>query len=307
MNPIVYHITALMAVVLIAPSEPTADDSKADLQALEGAWDVTSIVAGGKKLGLTEAPLEKAVIKDGKATFFWQGKEIATFKDLKLQIDAKQKPKTVDLVREGSETLPCIYKIENDEWVLAMPLIPEQRAPGEPLPRPKSFDSKDQLAVVLTAQRTKKGAGEEPARYTEKAGRFSFVPPVDWTLRRFQRLEYRVVIGPVKEGFVANMNVVLEPVEGTLDDYVKANKPVLEKVHKKFKLLEEGELKTKSGLRGVRLIIENEQNDRLLRQSMYLFGTADRKYIVTCTTLAEDGAKFDKLFEQAMETFRLED
>lgn len=64
------------------------------------------------------------------------------------------------------------------------------------------------LSIVISSL---PGAGvragdDEPARHTEKAGKFSFVPPVTWTLREFPGLKYQVVVGPARSGFAPNIN-----------------------------------------------------------------------------------------------------
>jgi uncharacterized protein (TIGR03067 family) len=147
---------AVLVAGFAVPAGAVADDAaKADLAKLEGTWDVVSIEAGGMKMPAGQGGPEKAVIKDGVATFFAQGKAMPTFKDLKLQLDPKKKPKAVDLVRGGKEILPCIYEVTDDGLKLAMPLVPLNRKPQEPLPRPESFDSKGQEFIVLTAKRGK--------------------------------------------------------------------------------------------------------------------------------------------------------
>jgi uncharacterized protein (TIGR03067 family) len=149
-------MSSVVVVLAVALASAAADDApSADLKALEGTWEVVSIDAGGMKLEPSKAGIEKAVVKDGKVTFFVQGKEVPTFKDLKLQIDAKKKPKTLDLLRGEKEALPCIYEVTGDEWKLAMPLVPKDRKPGEALPRPESFDSKDKPIMVVIAKRSK--------------------------------------------------------------------------------------------------------------------------------------------------------
>lgn len=155
MNPINRQVVALVTALGVGSIAVAGDDTKADLRALEGAWEIVGIEAGGRKLEGGKGAPEKAVVKDGKATFFSQGKEMSTFKDLKLMIDAKKQPKAVDLVRGDKESLPCIYEITADGFRLAMPLIPRERKPEEPLPRPESFDTKDKPVMVLTAKRSK--------------------------------------------------------------------------------------------------------------------------------------------------------
>jgi hypothetical protein len=162
------------------------------------------------------------------------------------------------------------------------------------------------LVPTLLCAGAARGDDEEARRHTEKAGGFSFSPPANWTVREFPGLKYKVVVGPVRASFASNINVVDEPFKGTLDDYVKANIGAMRMRFKKFKLEDQGDFKTTSGLRGARLVTESEQGGRLLRQTFYIFGTADTKYVVTCSTLAEGGKTLDPLFERSMKTFRFE-
>ncbi len=131
------------------------DENKADLKKLEGTWDVVSMEIAGKKFEAGKGAPDKLVVKDGKMTLFADGKEVSTFKDIKLDVDARKKPKAVELVREGKETLPGIYEVTDDEVKLAMPLVPKDRKPGEALPRPESFETKDKPVMVIIAKRGK--------------------------------------------------------------------------------------------------------------------------------------------------------
>jgi hypothetical protein len=98
---------------------------------------------------------EKAVVKGDKVTFFSGGKEMATFRDIKLQLSPKKKPKELNFIRGGGEGLPCIYEVSETQWKLALPLVPEKRKPGEKLMRPASFDSKDKPVMVFVMKRKK--------------------------------------------------------------------------------------------------------------------------------------------------------
>jgi len=150
-----WTIAILAACLVVMAGVAADDDGKADMRKLEGTWEVVSIEAGGKKVDAGKGAPERVVIKDGKATFFAEGKEMPTFKDLKLELDAKKKPRAVDLVRGEKESLPCIYEVTAESLKLAMPLVPRDRKPGEALPRPESFDTKDKPVMVLTAKRAK--------------------------------------------------------------------------------------------------------------------------------------------------------
>src|SRR5688500_6556953 len=125
--------TVVLAAGLLAPAGAGGDDRAADLGRLEGTWDVASVEAGGKKAAPGKGAPGRVVIKDGKATFFSGDKEVPTMRDLRLDLDPKAKPKAVDLVRGGKDSLPCIYEVTADTLRLAMPLVPAKRKAGEPL------------------------------------------------------------------------------------------------------------------------------------------------------------------------------
>ena len=148
-------IAILVAGFFVSAGFAADDQSKADMKKFEGTWEVVSIEMGGKKIAAGKGAPDKAVIKDGNATFFAAGKALRTFQDLKLKLDPKRKPKAVDLVRGGKETLPCIYEVTAKTLKLAMPMVRKKRNPGEKLPRPKSFDSQDKPVLVLSAKRSK--------------------------------------------------------------------------------------------------------------------------------------------------------
>jgi hypothetical protein len=147
---------------------------------------------------------------------------------------------------------------------------------------------------------------DESRRHLEKAGGFSFIPPSTWKVRDYPGLKYKIVVGPIQAGFASNINVVDESFEGSLDAYVEGNTAVQMRALKKVQIVKQEKFRTTSGLQGARSIIEDEQDEQLLRQTFYFFGTAETKYVITCSTLAEGGERLDPIFERAMRTFRFE-
>ena len=117
---------AVLAAGFASAAVAAEDDAKADLAKLDGSWEIVAIEAGGMKMDARKGAPEKAVVREGKATFFTDGKEIPTFKDMRLDLDPKKTPRSVDLVRNEKESLPCIYEIKGDEWKIAMPLVPKK-------------------------------------------------------------------------------------------------------------------------------------------------------------------------------------
>jgi hypothetical protein len=147
---------------------------------------------------------------------------------------------------------------------------------------------------------------QEGRRHTETAGGFSYEPPENWQLRDFGKVKYKVAVGPINDQFAANINIGEEAFKGEHGDYVKATKMNLVKVFKKYKLVSEAEFKTSSGMKGTRLIVENEQNGKLLRQTFYLLGAPEKMFIITGSVAASQGDKLDTTFDKMAKSFRIE-
>jgi hypothetical protein len=161
-------------------------------------------------------------------------------------------------------------------------------------------------ALILVAVAARDARAQDAERHVEKKGGFSFVPPIRWELKDAPNIPYKMAIGPAANNFAPNINVVEEANDRPLNEYVRGNLAVLEKALKKFKLLKQDEFKTDSGLTAGRLITENEQRGVLLRQTFYFFSRDNKKFVITCTSLAEGGEKMDKVFEASVKTFRFE-
>ena len=131
------------------------DDGKTEMKKLEGTWEVVSIVLSGTKADGAKGMPDKAVVKDGKATFHSEGKEMKTFRDLKIEFVPKKTPQAVNLTPEGKITLPCIYEVTAEGLKLAIPMVSQIGQPNVPVTRPESFDSKDKSFLVLVAKRSK--------------------------------------------------------------------------------------------------------------------------------------------------------
>jgi hypothetical protein len=162
------------------------------------------------------------------------------------------------------------------------------------------------LAVVLTVSLVCVGCGgKTPRQHYEKAGAFSYDPPSGWQVVEFPGLKYRISHGPRENEFAPNINVVDEAFSGTLAAYVDANLQNLERLFVNLKVLSREDFRTQDNEAAVKVVTENEQQGRMLRQTFFFIGSGNRKYVVTCTALADGGDKFDTAFAGSMETFRI--
>lgn len=161
------------------------------------------------------------------------------------------------------------------------------------------------LFVAITAASAQDRADKEE-RHVEKSGGYSLVPPEGWKAREFPGLKYQVIVGPATNGFAPNLNVVKETSSLKLDDYVKGNRAALQQLFKNFQLVDQGEFKTAGGLQGVKMIVQDEQGNKQLRQTFYFFESGNTKYVVTASALADGGEKLDPVFDKCLKSFRFE-
>lgn len=148
--------------------------------------------------------------------------------------------------------------------------------------------------------------GENGRRHAESQGRFSFIAPAGWKIEAFPGLKYKIAVGPPVAGFAPNINVVDESFTGSLDSYDEATLAGLGRMFTKFRLLKHDRFTTTEGLQGTRMVVEDEQGGRMLRQSFYCFSQGETMFVVTCTAPAESGDELAPVFEAVMKTFRFD-
>lgn len=133
--------------------ESEQTEEKITLESLEGTWNIESIEFRGEKAPPQGGAPEVIKISEGVMNTLAGGKPVGTFSNLEMAIKEAD-PMQLDLVRErGGEqrTLPCILKFEENQLVIALPMVPLDDRPDMETARPKSFDSNDGQFLVLRA------------------------------------------------------------------------------------------------------------------------------------------------------------
>ena len=148
---------------------------------------------------------------------------------------------------------------------------------------------------------------QEQGRHYEREGGFSLMPPEGWPVADMPGLKYKVIVGPSSNDFAPNINVVDEAYSGSLDDYVASSMEMLERMFEDFKKISQEDLRLENDTRAIKLVTHNRQHGRELQQTFYIVDGAKRKFVLTCTKLAEDKRDFAKEFEASVCTFRAED
>lgn len=146
----------------------------------------------------------------------------------------------------------------------------------------------------------------EPNRHHEPAGGFSYVPPEGWEMIEASGLEYKAAIGPVEDEFAANISILDEAFDGSLDAYASLGLDNMQQFFQELVLVSQGEFQPDEGLPGARIVIESVQGGRRLRQAFYFFDAGATKFVLTGTQLAGSGKDWSATFDESARTFRFE-
>jgi hypothetical protein len=144
------------------------------------------------------------------------------------------------------------------------------------------------------------------ARFYEEAGKFSYCPPLNWTVMEFPGLKYHIILGSADGSSTANINFADEVFSGNLDEYVSLNLTLLERLFDTLKLVSRGSFKTNSGIPGEYAIVTNVQLGNHLMQFFYFLQMPDNRYFVMAGTTGESiSAKYQSIFDECARTFEL--
>jgi len=145
--------------------------------------------------------------------------------------------------------------------------------------------------------------GQSDDRYFENGGNFSICYPRGWTVYDFPGLKYKIFYDSPINGFSANIIIVDEIFEGSLDEYLRLNNQNMEIVNPDAELVSKTSIRTNNGLNGWKQIFLNANSSRLLKQYFYFFSNSNVKYVITCTTLNNSNRNYDKIFDESIKTF----
>lgn len=137
-------------------------------------------------------------------------------------------------------------------------------------------------------------------------GAFSFTAPPGWVVKPFPGMKYNACYAKPVGGFAPNVNVVDEAASVPLARYARANLTLLQSRYPGFHSLGQSSFTTRSGVHGVKLLATASPAGRKIRQAFYLFaGRGAQKWVVTASTPAAEGGKYDRILDASMKTFAL--
>ncbi len=139
--------------------------------------------------------------------------------------------------------------------------------------------------------------------YEMMAESLPLTPPAGWTIKKFDGKAF--LVGPIVDGFGANIGLAMEPYSGTLEQYVGLSQKALIDMKSGYKHTEKGSFKTDDGIEGIRIAHEITINGKQLQQTCYVFEASDGNMrVFTASVPAGRGAEFAPTFDQIMRTYK---
>lgn len=149
-------------------------------------------------------------------------------------------------------------------------------------------------------------------RHVEPQGGFSICIPDGWASREKENEKFKFLFGQPSDDFAPNLNFKEEMSTLALSDYVAAGvRNILANKEKigatSIEPLGQSDFTTDSGMRGIRAVFQVLYKGYLVRTIQYYFDAGNsRKLIVTGTSLDKNKEVFDRVFDQAAKSFRLD-
>jgi hypothetical protein len=157
------------------------------------------------------------------------------------------------------------------------------------------------LALAATDGLARQDKAATPSRYTNGAYGFSIQPPGVPRAAKDSVLQAAMFFAPAREGFAANLNVMVQEVKMSLDQYCTLSKGQFKQAG--FKVLSEARKKV-SGRDAVLWEYEGELQGRGMKWCSLAVADTDRVYLVTGTSSVDDDA-LSKEFKASLESFKL--
>jgi len=136
-------------------------------------------------------------------------------------------------------------------------------------------------------------------------GVFTYQAPPDWEVKESPMSKYKVAMGPAKNGFAPNINVVTESYDGTLEHYVEANKTAIKDspMFSNVTFVSQAAFEGANGVQGIRLVTTDTLGKMNLQQIFYFFSGTKGKVVVTASSSIETGDQYTPIFDASLKTF----
>ncbi len=152
-----HSLTAGVTVLVLAAAGTSDDAVKQEREKLTGTWSVVWLETNGQTFPPEATRDVKFIFTADKFTRKNGGKVES---ESGYRLDASKSPKWIDMLgkKDGKDhSIPAIYSLDGDTLKFCFRTDYKKLKPGEPLVRPKKFDSgKDSEQVVMVLKRDKR-------------------------------------------------------------------------------------------------------------------------------------------------------
>ena len=157
------------------------------------------------------------------------------------------------------------------------------------------------LALAATEGFARQDKAARPSAYTNGVYGFSIQPPAFPRPEKDSSLQAAMFFAPARDGFAANLNVMVQEVKMSLDDYAKMSMGQFKQAG--IKVVSEARKKV-SGRDALLLEYEGRLNNRALKWIALAVADGDRIYLITGTSEPADDAAARE-FKASLESFKL--
>jgi hypothetical protein len=141
----------------------------------------------------------------------------------------------------------------------------------------------------------------DPNRFTAKDNTFSLVPPKGWKSKDVG-LAYPALFGPPTGNFTPNLVFAEDSSIWPVEAYAAMVQDALKVRLQGYMQISEDYLTTDEGKNYFKWVMENTQQGKAARQTLYFFESGDAKLVITYTRLKSKGAEYDAQIDEAMKT-----
>lgn len=142
------------------------------------------------------------------------------------------------------------------------------------------------------------------SKFTDGRYGFSVVPPSFDGIPAGQSVVSAMFFAPAKGGFASNVNVMVQNVVLTADQYAELSRKQFAAA--KFTVTSEERAKV-SGRDALRYVYEGKQQGHDLKFMALAVVGKERVYLLTCTAPKRDFAGLEKRFKECLDSFALEE
>jgi hypothetical protein len=142
-------------------------------------------------------------------------------------------------------------------------------------------------------------------------GGFTYRLPTGWSQKTLPGAQFKTAFGREEDGDPANITFQVAAFSGNLGEFQATLLKEMPSVFSRMgisnsRVVNQSAFETSSKLVGLQAVVEAERLDRkTVRQLLYFFERKDgQKILVTCS-VADEGTRYDAIFDSIMKTFEV--